>query len=277
MDITDFEEGTYLITITAAGDQNRVPLYASSDLNFVAQSSHVVSLFDGNENDLSPYVLTTTTTAGQTSRLADPSFGPTIRIIHGSRTLQSVDVYDDETLTSLVVNDVAFGTATADLLTTSEEKTFYFTPAGSVATTLFSQALGPAPPAAPSELFLVGTTGLWEGINLAQDRSSVSTFAKLTIYHAAFENQSFDIYVKDRDAALAEDDLADLFGVLFTSPSATLRLAAGSFDIYITETASKTVLAGPYPIDVARGDVVFLLAVDAVDPTQVELRDISFP
>ena len=277
MDIRDFEEGSYAITMTAAGDPNRVPLYTSSNLNFAAQTSHVVSIFDGNENDLSPYILTTTTTTSQTVRLADPSFGTTIRIIHGSRTLQSVDVYDDETLTSLVVSDVAFGSATTDLLTTSDEKTYYFTPAGSVATTLFSQALGAAPLAAPSELFLIGTTDLWEGINLAQDRSSVSTIAKLTIYHAAFENQSFDIYVKERDAALVEDDVADLIGVLYSSPSATLRLAAGSFDIYLTEPGTKTVMAGPYPIDVALGDVVFLLAIDAVDPTLIELRDISFP
>ena len=277
MDIADFEEGSYAITITVAGDPNRVPVYSSSDLNFAAQTSHVISIFDGNENDLSPYVLSTTTSTGQTSRLADPSFGTTIRIIHGARTLQSVDVYDDETLTSLVTSDLAFGNASADLLTSSAEKTFYFTPAGSVATTLFSEVLGAAPPGAPSELYLIGTTDLWEGINLAQDRSSVSTIAKLTIYHAAFENQTFDIYVKDRGEALVDDDIASLFGVLFSSPSATLQLAAGSFDIYLTETGTKTVLAGPYPLDTALGDVVFLLAVDAVDPTQVELRDISLP
>jgi len=277
MDVADFEEGTYSITITAAGDPNRIPLYASGELTFNAQSSQLLSIFDGNENDTSPYVVMAMSAAGQAQRFPDPSFPPTIRFVNGARTLGTVDAYQDELLTDFVVGNLALGTATNDILTDMDAKTYYFTPAGSTATTLFSEDVGSPPPSTPTELVLIGTTDLWQGVNLTQDRSSVSTAAKLTIFHAAFNVSAFDIYVKDRDAPLEENDIPTFFRVIYSLPSPTALLAAGSFDLYITENATKNVIAGPYALDLALGDVVFLLGTDDVDPTKVEIRDISLP
>ena len=48
-------------------------------------------------------------------------------------------------------------------------------------------------------------------------------------------------------------------------------LEAGSYDIYITETADKTVLAGPYRLDTILGDIVDFAAVDAVDPAVLDV------
>jgi hypothetical protein len=60
--------------------------------------------------------------------------------------------------------------------------------------------------------------------------------------------------------------------------SGTIVLMAGSYDIYVTEVFNKTILGGPYELDVALGDVVFLLGYDdELNPGQVVFGDVSVP
>ena len=48
-------------------------------------------------------------------------------------------------------------------------------------------------------------------------------------------------------------------------------LGAGSYDVYLTEFNDKTVLAGPYRLDLALGDIVDMAAVDTVDPAVLDI------
>lgn len=277
MDIADFPEGSYVVTVTAAGDPNRVPVYTSSDISFGAQTSHLISIFDGSANDTAPYVLRSMTTGGVSRRFADATYPPSIRFIHGARTLQTVDVYDDELLTNLVAGSVAFGTATTDLTGRAAGGAYYFTPEASIATTLFSATVDSPLPGSTGDLYLLGDTDAWQGQYLSQDRVSISTAAKIAIVNAAVNHESFDLYITDRDAPLAEDDSAVFLNIAFSLSTSPVQRRAGSYDIYLTERGTKTQLAGPFPIDVALGDVVLLLAVDDVDPSRIEIRDVSIP
>ncbi len=276
MDIVDFEAGTYVALITAAGDIGSV-YHETIPVILGAQSSHLVSIFDGNENDTSPYMLNSMSTAGQSIRLADTSFPPTIRFIHGARTLPAVDVYADEALTNQVAENLVLGAASADIATVVEETTWYFTPTGSTATVLFDQVVGAPPSSTPTALYLTGDTDLWAGVNLSQDRSAASTLAKVSLYHSAFTTGTIDMYIVDRGATVADDAFPTLTRIGYGLPSGTAALAAGSYDIYLAEFATKTFIAGPYELDVVLGDVVFLLGIDDVDPGAVEILDVSLP
>ena len=55
----------------------------------------------------------------------------------------------------------------------------------------------------------------------------------------------------------------------------TAILAAGSYDLYIAETAQKVALAGPYRLDVAVGDVVDLIVVDTMDTAVLDVLFLS--
>lgn len=277
MDIADFAEGTYVVTITGAGDPNRIPVYTSRELNYNAQTSHVISIFDGNANDTAPYILGAMTTGGAFVRLPDATFPPTIRFVHGAQTLQTVDVYNDEMLTSQVTSGVTFGTATPDFTGSVDAATYYFTPAGSTATTLFSSAVTSPLPGATGDLYLIGDTDAWQGLFIAQNRASVSTGAKISIVNASVNNPSFDLYIEDRDDPLTEDDTPVFLRIGFSLSSPPVQRLAGSYDIYLTEPGTKNLFAGPYPVDVALEDVVLLLAVDDVDPSTIDIRDVSIP
>jgi hypothetical protein len=276
MDTADFEDGIYAALITAAGDINTV-YHESTPVSLAAQSSHFISLFDGDENETSPYILRSMSTSGQAIRLPDPSFPPTIRFIHGARTLPAIDIYSDEALTDLVAENVALGDATGDFVTVAEETTWYFTPTGSTATVLFEQLVGAPPSSTPTALYLTGDTDQWSGVNLSQDRATVSTLAKVSLYHSAFNANTIDIYILDRGEEVTDDTFPTVRRVGYGLPSNTAALAAGNYDIYVAEFGSRNLIGGPYPLDVALGDVVFLMVIDAVDPGNVDIVDVSLP
>lgn len=277
MEIADFEEGTYVVTITTAGDPNRTPVYTSEELDYNARTSHVISIFDGNANDTAPYILATMTTSGVFVRLPDASFPPSIRFVHGAQTLPAVDVYDDELLTSQVTAGVVFGTTTPDLAGSADPTTYYFTPEGSTATTLFSADVSSPLPGSRGDLYLVGDTDAWSGLYFSQNRASVSTGARISIVNASLNNPSFDLYIKDRDDPLTEEDVPVLLRIGLGLSSPPVQRLTGSYDIYLTGPGTKNEFAGPYPVDVTLGDVVFLLAVDNVDPATIDIRDVSVP
>jgi hypothetical protein len=60
-----------------------------------------------------------------------------------------------------------------------------------------------------------------------------------------------------------------------SSPAA--GIAAGSYDIYVTDFGDKTVLAGPVSVDVVRGDVLDLFVFDTVDPSVLDLQRLNLP
>ena len=156
MDIADFEEGSYKALVTAAGDINTV-YHDSIPGIFNPRSSHLISIFDGNANDTSPYILWSMSSAGQQLRLPDAAYAPTIRFVHGAATLPAVDIYNDEALTNLVRSNLALGETSVDIDTVTDEVTWYFTPTGSTATVLFSETISSATSSAvasvpPSEM-----------------------------------------------------------------------------------------------------------------------------
>jgi hypothetical protein len=276
MDYADFANGTYRALITAAGDITAV-YHHSRAQSFTEQTSHHISLFDSDENDTSPYILFSMSAEGQALRLTDPSSPGTIRFVHSARTLQAVDVYRDDLLTDLVAADLALGESQGDFEASTEEATWYFTPAGSTATILFSPIVPPPPPSARTSLHLVGDTDAWSGVDITQDRASTSNLAKLSLFHGAVNGSAVDLYVVDRDDEIPETASPIFRGLTYSFASGIAFLPAGSFDVYLTEAFEKDVVAGPFPLETALGDVIFLHAIDDVNPGSFEIQDVSVP
>lgn len=269
MDIADFAAGAYRVTITAAGDTETVH-FQSDAVDFVAQNSHLLSIFDGNENDTSPYVVTSTTTSGLTGEIFDPSYPPTINFVHAAQTLQAVDVYNDEALTDLRAENISLGQSSGDLDAAAGSQAFYFTPTGSLETTLFASAVT-LQPGVRSHLYIAGFADAWQSFALTQDRAPSPDSAKVSLFNGSINHQLLDLYVLERGDALGEDDFARAIVIAAGSATTALSLTAGNYDIYVTSTGTRTILDGPFELDAALGDVVFLVAVDEVDPEIVRI------
>jgi hypothetical protein len=272
---TDFEQGPYVMTVTAAGDVDTV-YFVSAEADLLPQFAHVITIFEGDGNDTAPVAVRSMTAVGNPLAFPDVAYPQQTRFIHAAYLLESVDVYDDEALTNLVTSDLQFQLATADLDTTTAAKTYYFTPVGSQATILFQFGIGGQPLGTFSHVYLVGEPDDFRAIGEFPDRSSALLNAKLQIFHGALNYPLFDVYVKGRGEPIEEEEFPRTVAV-YRLMSDLIKLDAGSYDIYLTDRATKTVLAGPYQIDLALGDVVELLAVDTVDPTVLELTDVPVP
>jgi hypothetical protein len=276
MDTMDFEEGIYRALITAPGDIGTV-YHSSIAVILSAQSSNLISLFDGNENETSPYMMQSMSTAGVSLRMPDPSYPPTIRFVHGATTLQNIDIYADETLTDRVAANLGVGQSTPDIATVTDDKTWYFTPAGSTATVLFEQPVAGVPWSRPTVLYLSGETDAWSGVSVTPDRASVSTMAKVSLFSAAVNVDAVDVYFLQRGETLTDESRPTLSRVTYRIPSAAAALPAGSYDVYFRDFATTTQIGGPYELDVALGDVIDLLVIDAVNPGEIDIVDVSSP
>jgi hypothetical protein len=272
----DYEAGDYVVTVTAANDVNTV-LFTSRDTGLLAQFAHVITVFDADPNDTGPVAVRSMTSVGNPLSFADVAFPPKIRFIHSSFELESVDIYEDDTLLNQVVSDLPFQGATADIDTTVETKTYYFTPTGSTAQVLFEQEITSPAPGTFTHVYLVGATSSAVGVRLVPDRAPASTGAKLRIFHGAANYPVFDIFLVDRDAPVTEDDNALIISAAFALFTPSVTLETGSYDLYLAERNTRTTISPPFPVDLAVGGVVDLIAVDTVDPAVIELVDVPVP
>ncbi len=275
-DPIDFEEGSHVLTVTAANDVDTV-YFTSQDVVFLPRFAHVITVFDGDGNNTGPVAVRSMTAVGNALPFTDVAFPPAIRFIQTAYTLEPVDVYDDELLTSLVESNLQFKDTTLDIDTTSETKTYYFTPADSTATVLFEQEVSSPAPGRFVHVYTFGDTDDWAGTRIVPNRAEASANAQMRIFHGAVNQDVFNVYLKDRGEPLVEEDNPLIVGAALGLLTPSAPLLAGSYDIYLTELGDKTEISAAFEIDVVAGDIVDLIAVDTVNPAVIELVDVTVP
>ncbi len=272
----DYEAGDYVLTVTAAGDVNTV-YFATADTPLTAQLAHVITIFDGDQNDTGTVAVSSMTGSGTSFRFGDVLNPPKVRFIHTSLEVGAVDIYDDDVLTSLVAANIPFGGATAYLDATTDDRTFYFTPAGSTAQILIEQLFTSQAPGTFSNIFVVGNAASAVATGLVPDRAPHTTSAKLGIFHGANNITLFNAFLVDRGGEFTDDVGAIMFAVGFGGQSPIVELQEGSYDLYLTDTTTGEVVVSGFPIELVTGGLVELIAVDNVDPAVIDLIDISLP
>jgi len=279
----DFETGDYILTITAAGDPTNVH-FESAPVNISARISAIISVFEGDANDLSPWsVRLFNQNAGGAGVLVDPRFLPTLRLFHASMDFGAADVYFDDPLTAPVLEDHAFGDITDDLDVPAGTLPLTYTTADNIGSILID-AERAIPAIARTHLYVVrNSLGDDVLVDHFPDRRSIETRARLSIIHTATSHAAVDIYFVprvlpiDETRELSEDALPLIRGLALSSDPRQFPMVAGSFDIFVTVLGDKTVLAGPIPLDTSLGDVIDMIIYENVDPNVVDLAFIPVP
>lgn len=271
-DAVDYAEGDYVLTITTAGNPADV-IYTSESNTFTPRDTYLLTAFDGDERDTAPMVVNSFRRIGGSSQLPDANFAPTVQFVNASMDLGAVDIYDDEALTSQVIAAHDFLDVTAETEIAQGTNTFYYTPAGDTAAVLLEVPLS-AFPGRRYRVLALGPAGAPLGVPFPPDVRPVGTGAKLSLYSSSNNVTFIDIYAVEADTSI--DDASPLrSGLAIDAESTTAALAAGSYDLYVTDFGEKVALAGPYRLDVAIGDVVDLIVVDTMDPTVLDVLFLS--
>ena len=271
----DYSEGEYVLIFTEAGDPSAV-VFTSGTIEPDARSAFIISIFDGDANDLGDVSVRFFSAAGGTLRIVDTNLPPTVRFFHASTALGTSDIYvGDPAVDPPVVTDHAFGEFTGDIPITAGANALTYTASGDTAVILFEEertfAVGNH-----NHYYVIGETNALTAIAGVPDRRSVETFVKFTILHAAANHDLVDFYLVEADADIAEFSPA-FFGVPFATGPLDLTLAEGSFDLYLTVPGEKTIIAGPVRVDAALGDVIDAIALDTVDPATADIVLIPLP
>lgn len=267
----DFEGGDYVLTVTSSGNPGDV-LFESDTNTYVAATQYTISMFDGGANTFAPFVARSYANGAVTATgtIPDASYPATAEFVNASLDLGTVDIYDDDMQTSLIVDDLPHMGISAELNLADGDNQFTFTPSDSNNPVLIDQTISIFP-GVRTRIIALGVTDTLRFNTYAPDRRSVETQAKLQVYSAT-NNQGFlQMFVIEADTVL-EDQLPVLPSLFAGGSPQTIALPTGSYDIYIRDILGTENLAGPIRLDVELGDVLGAILYDTVDPAVVEMQ-----
>jgi len=268
----DYAAGDYVLTITAAGNPNNV-VFTSSSETYNARDTYLITSFDGDLNNTAPVFVRAFGRLGGTAAIPDVNFPSTMQFLNASMDLGASDIYDDELLTSLRVANHDFLDVSAELDVAVSALNFYYTPAGDTSIVSLESPI-PSFGGLRYRTVATGMAGSLASVTSVPDIAPVETHAKLLPFQASNNFPFLDLYLVAPDVII--DDVLPIRRALGSGEiSPPAALAAGTYDLYVTETTEKVVIAGPYRITVAIGDVVDLLIVDTVDPAVLDVLFLS--
>ena len=272
----DLEAGDYVVTVTPAGDDSTI-LYASDPVTFGAQAQFVISLFDGDENDLGTVVaLTLNQTNGVSAEIADSRFPPNIRFIHASMSLGNADIYVDEPITTPIATDHAFMDVTDFFDVAAGGLPVTYTVPGDTGMLLFN-VIQPIVQGSRTDFYALPTSsGTDFTFGDIFDRRAVDTTARLGLINAAVGRDAVDLYLVP-SGELIDEATPLVAGLPLTAAPFTVPITPASYDIYVTDTGEKIPLAGPIPLVVDFGDVLQAMILENVQPTVVDFAFIPQP
>ena len=271
---SDVEEDVYVLTITSAGNPADI-VYQSVPTQIIASQSVIVTVFEGDANDTAPVTVRLFNQLGSSSRVTDARFPPTTRFVHATMDLGTSDIYDDTGLQNRIVADLAFGDVTGDIELAVGEVPITATAPGNVGAILLEDTLTTFAGSRLNYYFTVLSDEI-VGTQVPVDRRSVETSARLTFFHSAINHEFVDLYVVDAGTTI-DDVFPRQVALNYGAQTAPVALNAGSYDVYITTIAEKTILAGPVSLEVALGDVFEAVLLDRVDPSLAEFRFLPPP
>ena len=276
----DFEQGDYVLTITTPKNPGDLIdpvdiLFQSDPATITAGAEMIVSPFDGNADNAAPVIVRGLLATGISFSIPDPAFPPEIEFVHAAFDLGPVDVYDDEMLTSAVIDNHSFTEQTPFIDVAPGDSTFRFTPAGSTASITYEGTTSFSP-GARYRIVSSGGDGTYQMRSVINQQSSVDTGVKILTYHESVNFNQLSYFAVPPGETIDE---AVPFRVGQPAGVAVdgVIITPGEYDIYVVEAGSTEILAGPVAIDVATGDVVDFFVFDTADPAVLDLRILNLP
>jgi len=277
----DYEEGAYVLSIYPAGqdpaDIASTILFQGDPVALGPQNQLIISVFDGDENDLSPLAVRMfNQISSVTGAIIDSLYAPTARFFHTNAAVGPVDIYVDDPLTVPLLAGHAFGDVTADIEMTPGDLPLTYTAADNIGSILIDIDESVFRGTRAHAYLIRNSAGEDSVIGHFPDRRSISTYARMSLLNSVSTQDSLDIYILPT-GGLIDDATPFLGGIPVGSIPVQFPLLENIYDIHITLAGEKTILAGPIVLDVQAGDVLETIIYENVSPDAVDLVFIPAP
>jgi hypothetical protein len=251
--------GDYRIRVTAANDPNAV-VFDSGTVALSAGADLLVVAVENTGPGAAPISLLVST--GTTSfEILDSATPAQLRVIHASPDAPAVDVVVNDNFGAPVLEDVPFPAVSDYLTVPGGAYNVKVTPANNPGVIVIDANVT-LDAGKRYSAYATGPLATIAPYVLVDDNRSVATAAKVRIVHTAPSAGAVDVYVTAPGASIATAAPA-LTNVPFRAESGYLSLAAGSYDVTVTPTGTKTAAIGPATITLANGGVYTAAARDA--------------
>ena len=269
----DFQAGEYVLTITTAGMPGAI-LFTSDTLVLNPTTTLQFMIFDTSNNDRGPVsVRLFDPVTGSAASIVDPQFPSTIRFLHASQDLGAVDVFIDDPLTTPALDDQDFRGISAEIEVPVGQLPITYTAFDNIGSILLERDVSIFA-GSRVDAYVLGEGASPLSMTTFPDRRSVETFAKLTVVYTETNHEPLDLYLVAAGSELAEAGVW-FIGMTAGQDPISAKLTEGSFNLYLTVTGEKTVVAGPVPVDLVLGDVTTAIVYDTVDTATADI--VLFP
>lgn len=264
----EVESGGYRLTVTEAGNPAAV-LFRSTPRDYNERTSTLFTVQDADPSITSNLSVRRIDQAGNTAELGDTSFPPTRRFFNSALGSGSMDVYVGDDFVTPLVSNLAYGTVSADVPVPAGESEYTYTAAGNPGAILVEHEATVAANTRGTN-FVTGEPGDLDIIPFIDDRRPITSFSKIRINQVSAEFSLVDVYLLPPGADIA-DRAPNLARLASTTSSGYVHLEPGSYEITVTESGEKTVLAGPLALTLASGDIVETAILDTADPNVLSI------
>jgi hypothetical protein len=251
--------GEYQARVTLAGNPS-VVVFDTGKIALGAGSDLLLAAVENTATGAAPISLVVQGATG-TSEILDAATPADLRVVHASPDAPAVDVVVNGDFANPLVKNLSFPNFTPFVSVPPATYNVKVTDTATQGVVPIDADLALAAGKRYSVL-AVGTLATLQPLVLTDDPRPIATQAKVRIVHASPTASNVDIYVTAPDASIASAT-PTLTNVAFKANTGFLALAAGSYDVTVTPTGTKTAAIGPAKITVTNGGVYTAIARDA--------------
>jgi hypothetical protein len=251
--------GDYRIRVTLPNAPNTV-VFDSGTVALPSAGDLLVVAVENTGPGAAPITLLVSTPSGS-FELLDAATPAELRVIHASPDAPAVDVVVNDDFGAPVLEDVPFPAVSGYLAVPPGSYNVKVTPANNAGVIVIDADVDLAAGTRYS-VYATGPLATIAPYVLVDDDRSIATNAKVRIVHTAPSAGNVDIYVTAPGASIATAS-PTFANVPFRAETGYVALAAGSYDVTVTPTGTKTAAIGPATITVDNGGVYTAAARDA--------------
>jgi hypothetical protein len=180
-----------------------------------------------------------------------------------------MDVYLEDDFAAPIVSNLAYAAVSADVPVPAGARTFTFTAAGNPGAILLEDEDTVVSNTRGTH-FVTGEPDDLDASVLADDRRPLAGLGKIHFNQMSAGSELVDLYFVAPGTDLSETS-PNLSRIATAASSDYIHLDPGTYELTVTRTGEKAVLAGPLAVDLTSGDILEAAIVDTEDPNRLNL------
>jgi hypothetical protein len=260
-------EGDYQLVLTPAGEPETI-LFASEAIELPAATTNLFTVMDGGGMTTADFSVRWIG-ASLGAELTDLFVQPELDVLHAAFGTEPVDVIVGDAFDAPFAAGLAWSGLSEGAVLDRETEFLVVTPAGNPGVFLAQKEID-FQPDTYNRLLLAGLPGSLQTVLLSHDKRRLATHARVQIFHAAARFQTMDIYLAadDVDITLTGPNVPS---ALFGSGTGYVAREAGAYNVVLTAPGTKSIIGGPFPVELEQGRNYGIVVVDAPDITAADI------